>query len=153
MMKNGKEVLCLRKATAEDARMLLDWRNDPGTRANSFQKGKVGWEEHVAYLHKTLADDRTDLFVAEAGNDAVGTGRMVFRGNACILSWTVAPQKRGQGWGKRLLAAMVELLPEGTEFEAEVLENNAASRHMAEAVGMRNERVENGIAYYKGVKE
>ena len=151
-MEGRREGLRLRKATMEDAKMLLDWRNDPETRANSFQKDNVSWEEHITYLRTTLADEQTALFVAEVGNEAVGTGRVVFRQKRYSLSWTVAPQHRGQGVGKRLLAAMIALLPDGVEFEAEVLENNEASRRMAESAGMTVDYIENGIVYYKGVR-
>ena len=152
-MGSGQEFLCLRKATLEDAQQLFEWRNDPATRANSFQKDKVSWEQHIAYLRRVLADERIELFVAEAGHDAVGTGRSVFGENVYNLSWTVAPHKRGQGWGKKLLVAMIALLPEGAEFSAEVLDKNEASHRMAEAVGMKRDRSENGIVYYRGVRE
>jgi spore coat polysaccharide biosynthesis protein SpsF len=92
----------LRLATADDARTLYDWRNDPGTRAASFTSDLVVWEDHVAWLSRRLADPAVRLWIA----DGVGTVRAerVAPGVA-ELHVTVAPEARGQGRAAPLLDA------------------------------------------------
>ena len=38
--------LKLRPVTEADIKKILEWRNNPGVRANSFQTSEIKWEEH-----------------------------------------------------------------------------------------------------------
>ncbi|MDB5887241.1 MAG: GCN5-related N-acetyltransferase, partial [Rhodocyclales bacterium] len=63
------------------------------------------------------------------------------------LSWTVAPDARGHGVGKRMLAA---LLQEVTGLvRAEVKIGNTASMRIAESAGLLLVREEGGVLYYE----
>lgn len=91
----------LRQATTEDARRLLDWRNDPATRAASFSAEPVPWEDHVAWLRRKLQDPAARLWIADAGTVRA---ERVAPGTA-ELHITVAPEARGQGVAAPLLDA------------------------------------------------
>ena len=47
----------LREATIEDARMLLDWRNDELTRSVSLGSEKIPWDGHLAWFKRVFADE------------------------------------------------------------------------------------------------
>ena len=52
------------------------------------------------------------------------------------LSWTVAPEQRGKGWGKKMVAALIAVLPDGAAYQAVVLHTNPASERIAAGLGM-----------------
>ena len=97
--------LTYRRATENDRDLLLAWRNDPATRAASLFAKTVGLAEHERWLTATLCDPARALFVFEEDDTAVGTVRADFEDGAATLpAWTVAPEARGRGIGRRMLA-------------------------------------------------
>jgi spore coat polysaccharide biosynthesis predicted glycosyltransferase SpsG/ribosomal protein S18 acetylase RimI-like enzyme len=95
-----------RPVTAADAELLRGWRNDPETRAASRNTDAVPFDAHVRWLEGMLArDDRLLLIGSDAAGD-VGTVRWEQRGsNEWEVSITVAPERRGKGFARPLLAA------------------------------------------------
>lgn len=120
-----------RAATIADARMLLDWRNDASTRAASIQPDPVAWEDHVVWLERVLADPTRRLSVAV---EDVPVGVVRYDGldsDRPELSWTVAPDQRGRGVGKRMLMAAVGERP----LMARIRGDNLGSQAIARAAG------------------
>ncbi len=138
--------LTLRPATREDAELLLGWRNDPRTREASHDTRVIPREEHLAWLSSVLADPDRQLFVAEEDGVPVGTVRADFRDGAWVLSWTVAPDARGRGVGKRMVALLVERL--AGPVRAEIKVGNMASVRIAEHAGLVLDREEDGVLHY-----
>jgi RimJ/RimL family protein N-acetyltransferase len=118
-----------------DAETLLAWRNDPQTRLASRNTDPIAWETHVAWLRNTLANPDCRLFVVESAGHPVGSVRGNWSADGWELSWTVAPEHRGQGLG----ANMVKLVADTIEdpIWAEVRDRNRASAQIAETAGMR----------------
>ena len=118
---SGRRVtaLRLRPATLDDAKTLLDWRNDLETRAQSLRSDAVTPDEHALWLAAALVDPDLRLYVAECEGEPVGTGRLDFlalfkagterleRTPAARLSITIAPARRGVGHGSTLVHALV----------------------------------------------
>ena len=44
----------LRKAIFDDWKILLDWRNDPTTRENSFETGDISEQTHKLWFNDSL---------------------------------------------------------------------------------------------------
>jgi RimJ/RimL family protein N-acetyltransferase len=78
----------------------------------------------------------------------VGVVRADFRMDHCELSWTVAPEARGKGFGKAMVAKVARSL--GGNVRAEVKQTNVASQSIAQAAGLRLERSNNGVLYFSG---
>jgi spore coat polysaccharide biosynthesis predicted glycosyltransferase SpsG/L-amino acid N-acyltransferase YncA len=98
--------MSVRDATLADARLLLDWRNDPATRAASRASAEVTVAEHAAWLESSLAREDRLLLVAEDGAGPVGTVRWDRRAEReWEVSITVAPARRGLGLARPLLEA------------------------------------------------
>jgi RimJ/RimL family protein N-acetyltransferase len=135
----GDASLSIRRAGMDDARRLLDWRNDRRTREVSRESGEVSWEEHVAWLESSLPRPDRLLLVAVDGNGPVGTVRWDQAEEAeWEVSITVAPQRRGQGLAKALLAAGERVLTKaagGVWCLATVHTGNVASRRLFLAAG------------------
>ena len=142
--------IVLRRAGMRDAKLLFDWRNDPATRANSLQPELLEWERHLCWLTACLDDSRRALYIAEKAGVPAGTVRADRTGGEYELSWTVAPESRGQGIGKHLVAALIGTLPSGARYRAIVLAENAASHRIAGGLGMEPVNVAGGFTTYQG---
>lgn len=141
--------LTLRPALFDDAEMLLTWRNDPLTRAESVNTLVVAPEEHKSWLKKLLDNSNRQLFIAEINQNAVGTVRADFdtANNEYELSWTIAPEWRGKGVGKRMVKIMADQLIENS-IVARVKPENKASINIALHAGMRFLEIRDGFNIY-----
>jgi predicted dehydrogenase/RimJ/RimL family protein N-acetyltransferase len=97
--------LTLRAATHEDAADLLRWRNDPATRAASFNGEEVSTGEHVEWLKRVLADPGARLLVAIENRVPVGQLRLERVGPDTVeVHIGLAPEARGRGLATAVLA-------------------------------------------------
>ncbi|HYE43357.1 MAG TPA: GNAT family N-acetyltransferase [Caulobacteraceae bacterium] len=130
----------LRPAGHEDARPVWIWRNDPVARAASHQTLPIPWDMHELWWKSSLGRaDRILLIGEDAQGAAVGMVRFdVFNRSRWLVGIHVAPERRGQGWGRALLAAGLERMATrhgATRFAAEIKEDNAASRRLFVSCG------------------
>lgn len=136
----------LRGATWADRDRLLAWRNDPLTLQGSLTDAAVEPDEHYQWLRKSLVSASRRLLIAEVDGLPVGTARLDYSREGCELSWTIAPEARGRGLGKQLVALAAALAP--TVF-ARIRSDNAASLAIARACGFRLEREEDGVTWWR----
>lgn len=120
----------LRRVEFRDADMLLGWHNDAETRRNSFTMGIITREEHYSWLkHVLLTNDL--FFILQAGDEPVGSIHVVIEGNVGKISYSIAPEKRGLGYGKQIIAMLenhIYVSNMGISLLAEVKKENIASR-------------------------
>lgn len=136
----------IRTATIEDAGFLLEWRNDLETRKASHNTDEVTKTEHIAWLSGILANPNRELFVAEENGVPVGTVRADMDDNGAELSWTVAPNARGTGTGKRMVAIVANQI--SGPIRAEVKVDNSGSIRIAEHAGMFFDKEIDGVLHY-----
>lgn len=105
----NNSMITFRPASINDAALLLSWRNAPLTRRNSFSEAIVPLGDHIKWLKKALDSDVRFLYMAEKDGAAVGTVRFDRDGSGYELSWTVAPEWRGNETGKEMVRAALEL--------------------------------------------
>ena len=140
-------MMTLRLATERDADLLLEWRNDPETRKESHQTAIVRRDEHSAWLLQTLGNPNRKLLIAEEEGVPVGTIRADFSNGAWVLSWTTAPSERKRGVAKQMVTLFVGGIVE--PICEEVKSGTLASARIAENAGMKFEREESGVIYYR----
>jgi len=126
--------ILFRDADRADAALLLDWRNDPLTRAASRQTEAISVEDHAKWLVDTIAHTDRRLMVAEIDGEPVGTIRLDID-SFCELSWTVSPKARQRGVGRRMVEEMIQML--ALPMRAVVRKTNLASRKIALACGFK----------------
>jgi RimJ/RimL family protein N-acetyltransferase len=114
--------------------MLLQWRNDLSTREASHSTALIDKNEHVQWLKRTLENENRKLYIAEVDGVPIGTVRADYENPGYELSWTVSPQKRGLGLGRKMVRHLAESITE--PIRAEIKEGNMGSIHIAEAAGM-----------------
>lgn len=123
--------LTIRPAGADDALEILDWRNDPLTRAMSRQAASIAPDRHLEWYAAALVDPRRYFLIGEAGGARIG---MVRFDRCTAAEWEVsimlAPAARGRRLAVPLLegaiGALVAARP-ATRILAEVRPENAAS--------------------------
>ena len=134
--------LSLRAATMEDAMDIMRWRNDEQSRENSFSKDIIRIPEHLEWYKKKMSDEKCHLFILTADSEKAGYIRIDSSGDFGEISYIIAPEKRGQGLGKEILALLERSLPEGVngligftlpgnEGSRKCFEYNEYSRFMA----------------------
>lgn len=101
------ELLALQDVGAEDADLLLEWANDAGTRAASFSSDPISEDEHRRWLTERLGRAGSASYLARDVEGAlVGLVRLdAVEGGHAEVGVTVAPARRGQGWGGALVDA------------------------------------------------
>ncbi|MEP3350312.1 MAG: GNAT family N-acetyltransferase [Marinomonas sp.] len=140
--------LILRAATLQDAKTLLAWRNDPQTRAASHNTDEVRVEDHLTWLESSLKKpEQRRLWIAELDGKLVGTCRADKEDDGWELSWTVAPEARGQGVAHKMLSQLIETFQQ--PLTAQVKKDNMASMKVAERLGFVVEKEENGVLFYR----
>jgi spore coat polysaccharide biosynthesis predicted glycosyltransferase SpsG/RimJ/RimL family protein N-acetyltransferase len=98
--------LAVRSATPADARLLLDWRNDPATRGASRTTGEISWEDHSAWLEQVLADPGRQLLVVSEADRPIASVRWDSAGDGSReVSIVLAPAARGRGLAAPVLTA------------------------------------------------
>ncbi|MBI5237619.1 MAG: GNAT family N-acetyltransferase [Deltaproteobacteria bacterium] len=141
-------VIVLRNANfSRDSALLLEWRNDPETRANSVNTGALQREAHEEWLRRTLSDPSRRVFIAELLGKPVGAVRLDSREDFTELSWMVAPEARGKGIGKGMVNAAIRLL--SGKVTARIKASNAPSIKIAVDAGFVKEREEDGLTYWR----
>ena len=139
-----KNQLIVKPAMIEDAELLFIWRNDIETRMNNVNTKKIKFEDHLAWLDKTISDINKTLFIFyildQSGDNyiPVGATRMDYdvAQNVYELSWMVAPKKRGKSIGKTIVSRTVDFLFD-KNIKAKIKFGNNASCKIAEYVGMK----------------
>lgn len=92
--------LTLRPAHETDCEMLLEWRNDPRVRANSFKSDLIELPGHQKWFYEKLKNDNCLFYIAEDGSGMpVGQIRFDRDDSNAIISISVAPGMDGRGIG------------------------------------------------------
>lgn len=126
--------LNFRLATISDAQILFQWRNDPLTRQNSRQTAEIDYPSHLSWLTNSLSNPRRKLYIAFSDSTPIGTVRFDQQSEErWELSWTVALEVRGKGFGKEMVKAATTLLPK--TLIAVIKDNNQASNKIATYAG------------------
>jgi UDP-2,4-diacetamido-2,4,6-trideoxy-beta-L-altropyranose hydrolase len=100
----------LRPVRSADAKLLWLWANDPSVRRASFTERPISWEEHLQWFARKRRESGCLLYIGVDAQDAP-LGQVRIDGHAegeAEIHISVAGERRGQGWGGRLLRAAVE---------------------------------------------
>ena len=124
----------LRKAIFDDWKILLDWRNDPTTRENSFKTEEVSEQTHKLWFNDSLLNPYREIYILEDNLISVGSIRIdTLLINEYLLSWSIAPTQRGKGYGTKILEMLLQ--DRKGKFIAEIKPENIASIKMVQKNG------------------
>ena len=126
-----------------DADLLLGWRNEPATRAASFNSAEISRETHLRWLERVLQDESRALLIVEVGGEALGQIRLdrsKTDPEVAEIHIGLDTAARGRSIGRRALRSAVEQAPDrigAARVEARVKADNVASLRAFEAAGFR----------------
>jgi RimJ/RimL family protein N-acetyltransferase len=105
-----EEQLAIRPARFSDAGLLLEWRNDPATRAQSLTTAPIAMETHARWLEARLSQaDDCRLWIAETAGRPIGQARIERReARTGEISISIDAGERGRGFGSKLIALATE---------------------------------------------
>ena len=120
-----------RRATADDARDIWCWRNEPRVRESSRDPGEIGWADHLRWFEKVLANENIALLICESASQPVAVLRFDLSRNCAEISIYLTSQGSGRGLGADVLRAGEKWLraahPEIARIVAIILPSNRRS--------------------------
>lgn len=124
--------LYLRNIVFDDADMLLEWRNDANTRRNSKNMALISAKEHYDWI-KNVIDSEDLFFILQDASMPVGMVRVAVENGVGTISYNIAPDKRGCGYGRRIIQLLENYILEhgiNVKLKAVVKKDNVASQRI-----------------------
>ena len=123
--------LYLRDVNYQDCDLLFDWANDIITRKNSFHEGIIPYEQHVDWFEHMMQDNTIIQFVLMNEKKPVGQIRLNVDFECAVVSYSISPDMRGQGYGQIIILMMINKIraehSEIKKLKAYVKKDNVAS--------------------------
>ncbi len=134
----------LRKAVADDSKIVYELSNDPTVRIQSINKNSISWEEHCKWFDKKINDENYLFLLAFDRDDKfIGQIRFEIKSNQAVVSISLTENFRGKGLSKRIIKeGSRRLFIENQNLKsitAYILPQNSASLHAFEAAGYKPE--------------
>jgi RimJ/RimL family protein N-acetyltransferase len=130
-------MLTIRPASMDDALDILEWRNDPGSRAMFRDGNAVAEEDHMRWFSSAIARDDRRFFIGEADGQKVGVIRFDRQQEGTWeINNNMAPAARGRGLGKKMMLAVLEQF-DVPLIVAEIRQDNVPSWHIYEGAGFK----------------
>lgn len=132
-----------REASIEDAKSILQWRNDPEVRSVSFHNDFISLADHQQWMAEKLADANTKIWISEdEAGKAIGQLRFDFsqNGEQAVISIIVDQARRGRGFGRMLITSSTRKIFATTKTQtiiAQIKPGNTASERAFRAAGFR----------------
>ena len=132
--------LHLRRVTADDAALLLEWRIDREARRASFDTNRIHPDAHAAWLDEQLGSPASRIWMGLLDDRPVGVVRFTLAGHGATISITLAADRRAAGIGSRLISLGCRRLSADDavrNIDAWIRPENGASERAFRAAGFR----------------
>jgi len=146
--------LFLRKVTAEDAKMLLEWRNEASVRMNSFHSEIIEYADHIRWLTFKLADENEKFRILMKQDEPIGQIRLSRENEIVEISYSIDIRYRGCGYGKEIIRLAEEELRKDNYrgmLVGLVKKENKASGRVFLSLGYQESETEEYYRYEKNV--
>jgi len=139
--------MAFRNATMDDARLLYDWAMDKEVRKNSLSENEFSFNKNISWLEKKMDDSNCHLLIFEN----IGTARLDIEGQTAIISYSIAKDYRGKGYGKRMLNELEHFAKtQGVlKLQATVKSENLASVKIFESLNYDKEKTKKVFVFSK----
>lgn len=157
-------VLYLRKVVIEDMEDIYQWAIDPEVRKNSFHTEGITYESHEVWFESVLKNPNILQYVLEDRSEKVediqirkiGQIRVLLEKEEAIISYSIAKEQRGKGYGVRIVSLVEEKIGEVSQKTvmcvAKVKYDNKASIRVFEKCGYTKYEKSNYLEYRKQIK-
>lgn len=134
----------LRPVKEQDMELLLEWRNDEECRKNFFSSDIVDFDTHKAWFKKMLVNKNEYAYILIDNNIPIGQVRLSVNGTNANISYSIAKEYRGKGYGVDILRLVTEKafneMPNIT-LVGEVFDTNIASQQVFEKLGFEKQKI------------
>lgn len=135
----------LKRAEFADIDILFEWANDSETRRNSFNQHMISREEHEMWFYRMMNDPSRIQYLMMSADKPVGQIRIDISDNVGLISYSIAPNERGKGYGKQIIELAKNMIREEhpviLELRAKVKADNMASIRCFEENGFIKEHI------------
>lgn len=141
-MDSNKLDFTLRKAFADDAEDIFEWRNNELTRAMSLNSVEIIWEDHKFWYENAINSPNEIILIGDSNKQSIGVVRFTrSQPERVLVSINLNPNFRGMGLGKLLLGESVKWLErehgEIKKIFAEIKTENLVSIAMFKSCGFK----------------
>ncbi|ALB44529.1 N-acetyltransferase [Clostridium beijerinckii NRRL B-598] len=84
-------------ASKKDCDLLFNWANDEDVRKNSFNSGKIIYQEHIKWFSNVINSNECFIFILKFKDISVGQIRINVKNKKAIISYSIDKNYRGQG--------------------------------------------------------
>lgn len=142
----------LRKVKASDMDIFYAWRNEDEVRKNSFTEDWVKYREHEKWFIAALNNPNEEIWVMCLNDERIGQIRLTHKDDAAYITYSVALEYRGHGYGKIMLYLLeneiFDIVPR-SKLIGEVKKDNVASQIVFMSCGYKKTEKENMIVFDK----
>ena len=146
------EKITYRPISEKDCMLLLEWTNEPETRANSFNTNQITLKDHTIWFNKTLLNPNTIYFICLVNKIAAGLVRFDIREAYTTVGINISNVFRGKGLSPIFLkdCSLLYFLHQNTTINAFIKPQNIASIKAFEKAGysfLKETTVNNATAF------
>lgn len=131
----------IRAAEKSDCEDIYSWRSDTVSRAMFFNSNLCSYEDHLHWFNSSLNNSDRKLYVGESGSKKIGVCRLDRNTKTGVVevSININPNFRGNGYGRRLLAASIADYQNVSTIEllAKIKSENLASLKIFKSLGFQ----------------
>lgn len=143
----------LRPVIEGDCDLLFTWVNDESVRQNAFNTSKISYEEHKKWFKSKLNSNSSIVYICYLEEKPMGQIRIDIEGNAGVISYSIAREFRGKGYGTEVLKKVVDIIKADNvkvgELIGKVKHSNIPSQRAFEKAGYECLKKHEYIEYYK----
>lgn len=143
----------IRRAHMGDLMTFFKWANDAQTRKQSFCQNKISLEDHKKWFLEKLFSAQSYLYLLEYDGTPVGQIRFELE-EQTVLSYSVAPEFRGRGFGNYLLEKGIDRFQKDSELTQPIIgfvkKENVPSNKAFTRLGFKKEKaktIKNAFIY------
>lgn len=106
----------IRKVIRDDFEILFLWRNDEKVVKNSRYQNYVSREEFEQWFRERLENKKIHMFILENNGEKVGQIKIEPSESELLITYSVAKEHRGKGFGKMLVINLEEYIKKNKEL-------------------------------------
>ncbi len=102
----NEQMFNIRLANETDIKQVFELSNDELVRANSINKDKIEWEDHVNWFNQRIKNMDEPFYIAETpDSDFVAQIRFNKEEDGFVISVSIDKNFRGKGFGGQIISA------------------------------------------------
>jgi spore coat polysaccharide biosynthesis predicted glycosyltransferase SpsG/predicted acetyltransferase len=100
----------IREAAEIDTEITFSWAKHPDTRKYSFSKDPILWDSHCAWFLNKINSKNCLYLILENRSKKIGSIRFDINEQNALISYLIAPEFHGKGYGTLLLKKGLQFL-------------------------------------------